>query len=84
MGLAKFVGSDHVTRVGLCPGSADLIGFHSRIIGPEHVGRRIAQFLAVEIKTGKDRLNHKQPAWLDMVRKFGGIVRVAYSETVEI
>jgi hypothetical protein len=38
-------------RFGLCKGSSDLIGLRSLEITPELVGQRIAQFVALEIKT---------------------------------
>ncbi len=62
---------------GLTPGSGDLIGWRARIITPDDVGRRIAQFLSVEVKTDSGRLRPNQVDWLNAVRSFGGLAVVA-------
>ena len=33
----------------MCPGSSDLIGFQTITIGPEHLGSRLARFVAIEV-----------------------------------
>ena len=57
-------------------GVSDLIGFDSVIITPEMVGKRVAVFVATELKATKnDKLKKKQIAFRDMVVKLGGIHR---------
>lgn len=48
------------------PGIADIIGYH----------RKTGQFIACEIKAGKDRLSAEQDRFLDGVRKAGGVAMV--------
>ena len=62
---------------GLTPGSGDLIGWRTRIITQDDVGRRIAQFLSVEVKSAKGALRPNQSAWMDAVRRFGGLAVLA-------
>ena len=40
-----------LVRFGLCKGSSDLIGLRMLEVTPEMVGQRIAQFVALEIKS---------------------------------
>lgn len=61
-------------RAGLdVNGSSDLIGWHSVIITPEMVGKKIAVFLACEVKTSSGRLSEDQERFLKNVRAAGGI-----------
>jgi hypothetical protein len=53
----------------------DLIGFQSMTITPEMVGRQVAIFTAIEVKTDNGKVSPAQTKFIDMVRKFGGIVR---------
>lgn len=69
--------------------SSDLIGWHSLVITPGHVGLTIAQFVSLEIKpdgwrltdallagTGDDsRQIQAQKRWLDLVTGDGGEAR---------
>lgn len=70
-----------MTRYGVAnPGGSDLIGFRSVVITPEMVGRRIAVFAALEIKTPTGRATEQQKKFLSMVSAMGGISGVARSE----
>lgn len=53
-------------RGSATPGISDIIGFH----------RKTGQFIAVEIKTGKDRLSDEQRNFLSDVEKAGGVAFV--------
>lgn len=64
---------------GLAPGSADLIGWQSIEITQDMVGRRLAVFLSVEIKTETGRLSPAQENWRRAVEAHGGIAVVARS-----
>ena len=64
---------------GLARGSADLIGWRTITIGPEHVGQQVAVFTSIEVKTPTGRVRPEQAAWLEAVRGAGGIAGVARS-----
>jgi len=64
---------------GLCPGSADLVGFTTMTIGPEHVGQTVAVFTAVEVKAERGRATPQQTAWLEHVSAAGGRAGIARS-----
>ena len=54
-------------QAGLCKGSADIIGLHK------------GRFVAMEVKTGKQRPTTPQKRFLAMVRSQGGIAGVVRS-----
>ena len=75
-------------RYGLCNDSAqmnrsiassDLIGVTPMVIGPEHVGRTIGVFTAVECKrpgwhlTPGDKRGQAQLKFIELIRSVGGI-----------
>lgn len=64
---------------GLCPGSADLIGFHTVTVTPEMVGQQLAVFAAVEVKAERGRPTPQQSAWLEHVAAAGGLAGIARS-----
>jgi hypothetical protein len=64
---------------GLCPGSADLIGYRSVTITPDMVGTTLAVFAAVEVKTPTGRPTPEQTAFLEHVTAAGGIAGIARS-----
>lgn len=64
---------------GLCPGSADLIGYTTVTVGPEMVGQRVAVFTAVEVKAPKGRATAEQLAFLEHIRAAGGKAGIARS-----
>jgi hypothetical protein len=66
---------------GLQPGSSDLIGWHSFVIKPEHVGMRIARFLAPEIKTATGQPTKEQLTWISNVTKAGGRAGIVRNTT---
>ena len=66
-------------RFGLCKGSSDLIGLRSLEITPELVGRRIARFVALEIKTDSGSVSPEQWAFLQLVTQLGGVAAVCRS-----
>lgn len=67
-----------LVQFGLCKGSSDLIGWRSTTITPEHVGQQLAVFVAIEVKD-KGRPTPEQLAFIEAVRKAGGIAGVARS-----
>lgn len=66
-------------HAGLCEGSSDYIGFKSVEITPDMVGRRLAVFTAVEVKTGRGVTSAQQAAFIAAVLQAGGIAGVARS-----
>ncbi|QPN71577.1 VRR-NUC domain-containing protein [Synechococcus sp. CBW1108] len=66
-------------RFGLCKGSSDLIGLRSVVVTPEMVGQRIAQFVALEIKTDCGTVSPEQRAFLQLVQQLGGLGAVCRS-----
>ena len=59
---------------GVCnPGGSDLIGWRPVTITQNMVGRKVAQFFAVEVKTGRDKLTQQQKAFGDKVTLDGGL-----------
>lgn len=66
-------------HAGLCIGSSDLIGWTRLTILPEHVGRAVAVFTAVEVKTNIGRPSPEQIRFIETVRSVGGIAGIAKS-----
>ena len=66
-------------RFGLCKGSSDLIGLRSVVVTPDMVGQRMAQFVALEIKTDCGVLRADQRAFLQLVEQLGGVAAVCRS-----
>jgi hypothetical protein len=64
---------------GLCPGSADLVGFTTVTITPDMVGQQVAVFAAVEVKAPAGRPTPQQTAWLEHVSAAGGLAGIARS-----
>jgi len=61
-------------------GSSDLVGFVPVTITQEMVGKRIAVFAAVEVKTLTGRVEPNQQNFVDFVKKSGGLSGVARSK----
>lgn len=66
-------------HAGLCEGSADLIGYTTITVGPEHVGRQLAVFAAVEVKTARGRATAEQLSFLAHISSAGGRSGIARS-----
>ena len=60
-------------------GGSDLIGYKSVTITPDMVGQKIAQWVAVEVKSKTGRLSKEQRHFLDVIEKAGGIALIARS-----
>lgn len=72
---------NHAYRVtmGLHVGSGDLIGWQSRVIQPEDVGKTFAQFLSVEVKTPTGAVRPEQAHWQSVVNQRGGVAIIVRS-----
>lgn len=67
-------------HAGMVKGGSDLIGWKSIVIGPEHIGMTIAQFVALECKTKTGRTTDEQDNFLRVVKAAGGVAEVIRSE----
>lgn len=77
-------GSLRITRparivYGLGVGSADLIGWKSRVIRQDDVGKRFAQFVAIECKSPKGTLTAQQRHFLEVAWDCGALAGIARS-----
>ena len=66
-------------RMGLFPGSGDLIGWRTLTITSDMVGKPIAQFLSIEVKTPTGRVRPDQHNWADQITAAGGNAIIARS-----
>ena len=66
-------------QFGLARGSADLIGWRTITITSDMVGRQVAVFTSIEVKTERGRVRPEQHAWLSTVQGAGGIAGIARS-----
>lgn len=64
-------------HAGLCVGSSDLIGWAPRLITAEDVGKTLAVFCSVEVKTPKGRASQEQRQFLKVVSDAGGVALIA-------
>lgn len=60
-------------QAGLGKGTSDLIGWRTVEVTQDMVGKRIAIFAALEIKTDKGRASPEQIQFVNQVREEGGI-----------
>lgn len=67
-------------KTGLCLGSSDLIGFVTVTISPEMIGRKVAIFTALEVKTKTGRATTEQRDFISMVQAFGGLAGIPRNE----
>jgi hypothetical protein len=54
------------------PGGSDLLGWVPHLITPDNVGKRVAVFSAVELKTGRQLPSAAQKQFLRAVERAGG------------
>ncbi len=73
-------------RYGLGVGSSDLIGWTPIKVTPDMVGKTLAVFTAVEVKTDRGRPTDAQLNFIEQVLKAGGLAGIARSpeQAVEI
>ena len=68
-------------KYGVGPnGASDVIGYRKLIVTPEMVGRKIAQFFCVEVKTERDSVRQDQIDFINQVIADGGDGLIARSE----
>ena len=79
VGMAKLKDGGRMPY-GLCKGSSDLIGWRTVKITPDMIGKDIAVFTAIEIKTKRGAVSKEQKNFLVKLLLAGGIAGVARSE----
>jgi hypothetical protein len=60
-------------------GLLDLGGWHTVVVTPEMIGRKLAIYTALEVKTKTGRLRAAQKKFIDLVRAAGGLAGVVRS-----
>ncbi len=75
----KYIKDARPLKAGLCTGSSDLIGWTTKIITPEMVGKKVAIFTALEIKTPTGKATKEQINFIIQVLDNGGIAGIARS-----
>lgn len=70
--------SPRIFRSGWPVGTSDLIGFTTKIVTPEMVGKPVAIFTAIEVKTGRLKPTEQQSNFIKTVNDHGGNACVAY------
>jgi hypothetical protein len=68
-------------QAGLCRGSSDLIGITEVTVTPEMVGKKLAIFTALEVKTPSGRVSPDQMNFIHQVLKSGGLAGIVRSES---
>lgn len=68
-----------ILRSGLCNGSSDLIGWRSIVVTPEMVGKKIAVFAALEVKSKTGRATAGQKNFCQRVKEAGGFAGIVKS-----
>ena len=66
-------------QFGLAKGSADIVGWKTVEVTPDMVGKRLAVFTSIEVKTKTGKLTGPQQNWLHTVQTAGGLAGVARS-----
>lgn len=64
-------------QYGLGAGTSDLIGFTEMEITHDMVGKKVAVFTAIEVKSDRGRVSPKQQRFIDFVNERGGIASIA-------
>lgn len=60
-------------------GTPDLCGWTVITITPDLIGRRVAVFTGIEVKTETGRIRPEQQHFIDVLKKAGGIAGIARS-----
>lgn len=72
-------GQPRTVKYGLHVGSSDLIGWTPHVVTAADIGRTLAIFTAVEVKTLRGTPTPEQITFIEAVRRAGGIAGVARS-----
>jgi hypothetical protein len=83
VGVARMADGSYL-KYGLATGSADLIGWKSRVITQDDVGKTFAQFLSIEVKTPNGVVASQQKKWMQVVNRMGGIGIITCDKEVAV
>lgn len=76
VGEAVYAGGARV-KYGLTPGAPDIVGYTSMTITEDMIGKKIAVFTGIEVKTGNATRSKHQKNFANQLIKAGGICGVA-------
>lgn len=79
-GRQMIITNPRPVRFGLAIGSPDLVGWKSVTITKEMVGQKLAVFVGIEVKAGRNKATEKQAKFLQVLKEDGGVCGVARSE----
>jgi hypothetical protein len=79
-GSITYIENARPLKAGLCTGSSDLIGWTEKKVTPDMVGKNIAIFTALEIKTPRGKPTKEQLNFIKQIKNSGGIAGVARNE----
>ena len=65
---------------GLCPGQGDYLGWSAKIVTPQMVGKPVAIFTSIEVKTETGKIREEQILFAEAVNKAGGIAGIIRTE----
>ena len=65
-----------IKNISLWKGSSDMIGWKTVTVTEDMVGKKVAIFQSIEIKTKNDRLRKEQKIWNKVAEKAGGLIAV--------
>lgn len=77
-GSFRALHSDQVIRVGI-PGMSDTIGLRRITVTPELLGRSLAVFVAIEVKSKTGKPHANQLDFVQVVSNLGGYAGIARS-----
>lgn len=72
-GNSVIINNPRPLHAGLVKGSSDIIGLTKIKITPDMVGKEIAVFTALELKTSSTRTTKEQKSFINIVNMSGGI-----------
>jgi hypothetical protein len=75
-GYQEYNGVKRIIKFGLCKGSSDLIGWTEVEITEEMIGKKVAIFTAVEVKTENGKVSEEQQNFINNVIQAGGIAKI--------
>jgi hypothetical protein len=83
-GNFRTLDGNRIVQAGLsAKGSSDLIGYKKMLVTPEMVGKVVAIFTAIEVKSSTGKLSPEQQHFLQVVENAGGIA-IVYKNVTDV